>query len=111
MTAWLYGGRSLRRALARALLHRPARLLPASDSFRHHEHVLVAELDRLTGGLMARASMCVGAVEDQLPGLVLRQVGRLHGVEGHPLRAGDVALLPPVLAVVVEDVGVLRGNQ
>src|SRR5712664_197943 len=94
-----------------ALLDRLAGLLPALDAGRHDEHVLVAELERRTGALVASHSMRVRAIEDQLARLVLGKIALLHGIELDPLRGGEVALRVHRLLVVVEDVHFLLRDQ
>src|SRR5207248_7126437 len=64
-----------RRRRRLALFDRLAGLLPAHDAGRHDVHVPVTHLDRHTGGLVARVSLLVGAVEDERPVLVLGKVG------------------------------------
>ncbi len=94
-----------------ALFDRFVRLLPAGNSFRHDEDLAIAQLDRLTGGLMAGVSMGVGAIEDQPPAFVLRQILRGNPVELDPLRARYVSLGPVVTLIVVVDVGTFRRDK
>src|SRR5712664_3115399 len=71
-----------------ALLDRLASLLPALDAGGHDVHVLVAELERRTGALVASHSMRVRAIEDQLARLVLGEIALLHRIELDPLAVG-----------------------
>src|SRR5256885_11047089 len=72
---------------AHPLLDGFLRLLPASNAGGHDEHVLIAKLDRRTGGLMTGQSLLAGAVEDELRLLVAGQIGGLHALEIDPLRS------------------------